>query len=126
MKQLAQGHTVNLWNIDNPLLVICMSNGVDNLPLQKNVDLISNRLWNTVFGVVDFPPGAALLWLIVKVYAGKSNIWNGAVPRTLHGNDSTVFWKEHSQCDGCQPCSQTFSPNLLSQPSEPFLLPTHP
>lgn len=55
-----------MWDIDNPLLVICMSDGTDNLPLQKNVDLISNRLWNIAFGAADFPPGVTLMWLIVK------------------------------------------------------------
>lgn len=51
-----------------------MSNGVDNLPLQKNADLISNRLWNVEFGMVDFPPGAVLLWLIVKVQCRKGQL----------------------------------------------------
>lgn len=74
VKPLAQGHTVNMWNIDNLPLVICMSNGVDNLPLQKNGDLISNRLWNIEFGVADFPPGAVLLWLIVKVQCRKGQL----------------------------------------------------
>lgn len=40
-----------------------MSNGMDNLSLQKNVKLISNRLGNIAFGAVDFPPRAALLQL---------------------------------------------------------------
>lgn len=78
MKKLAP--TVNMWNIDNLILVICMSNGMDNLPLQKNVDLISNRLWNIAFGAVDFPPGASLLWLIVKLQCrrGHSMEWCSA------------------------------------------------
>lgn len=58
-------------NIDSPPLVIYTSNGRDNLPLQKSVALISNRLGKTACGAEDSPPGAALLWLIVKVERRK-------------------------------------------------------
>lgn len=87
MKPLAQGHTVNMWNIDNLPLVICMSNGMDNLPLQKIGDLISNRLWNIEFGVVDFPPGAVLLWLIIKVQYRKGRLMEQDCAQSPHRSD---------------------------------------
>lgn len=47
---------------------------MDNLPLQENVDLISNMLWNIAFGAGDFPPGALLLWLIVQVQCRERSL----------------------------------------------------
>lgn len=77
-----------MWNIDNLPLVICMSNGMDNHPLQKNRDLISNRLWNIEFGVVDFPPGAVLLWLIIKVQYRKGRLMERDCAQSPHRSDS--------------------------------------
>lgn len=54
MKGLAEGRTVNIWNIDNLLSVVRMSNDLDNLPLKKIVKFISTRPWDLAFGTL-FP-----------------------------------------------------------------------
>lgn len=46
------------------------------MPAEKNVKLIPNRLGNTASGAAGFPPGAALLQLIIKHGARKADVWN--------------------------------------------------
>ena len=96
-------------------------------PLQKNVDLISNRFWNIVFGAVDFPPGAALLWLIDKVQRRKGQYMercSASVPTEM--TRSTASWDGESQGDGCQRHPHALTPNSSSLPCNPFPLPAHP
>lgn len=54
-----------------------MSNGIDNLRLQKkNVKFVPNRLGNTASEAAYFPLSTALLQLITKHETGKANVCN--------------------------------------------------